>query len=283
MRIAHASPEPALRAFVERYWWCEGEAGDLPLLLPGTGAELWIHYTGGVEPCPADGLPPRPLPAAHLVCLRQTRWSLTSRAAVGFVAVRFRAGALRHFLGPGVDDVADQVVSAADLWGPAGRRMTDEVRLAADPGARTDVLDRFLTGLLDGHHRADAWMDAAVRLVYRSPGDLRMDALAERLGVGARRLQRAFPPAVGAGPKGFQRLARFQKLTRALLLEDQRRYLPAALGAGFYDQNHFIREFRHFTDQRPTALLGRGLSHFYYQPLRDPGQAGHRLGEREVR
>ncbi|GHF37644.1 AraC family transcriptional regulator [Kitasatospora xanthocidica] len=275
MRIAHAPPTPALRAFVERYWWGEGEAGDLPLLLPGTGAELWIHWTGGVELCGANGLPPQPLPAAHLLCLRQERWSLTSRAAVGFVAVRFRAGALRHFLGTGIDDVADRVVSATDLWGPEGRRMTDEVRLATDPGARTDALDRFLTGLLAVHHRADPWMDAAVDLVYRSPGGMRVDALAERLGVGSRRLQRAFPPAVGVGPKGFQRLARFQRLTRALLLSDQRRYLPEALGAGFYDQNHFIREFRHFTGRRPTALLGQGLSHFYYEPLRGPGQAGH--------
>ncbi|MGW2253655.1 helix-turn-helix domain-containing protein [Kitasatospora sp. NPDC001660] len=275
MRIEYASPEPALRAFVERCWWCEGDAGDLPQLLPGTGAELWIHWTGGVDLCGANGLPSKPLPAAHLVCLRQTRWSLTSRAPVGFVAVRFRAGALRHFLTRGVDDVADQVVSATDLWGPDGRRMTEEVRLATDPGARTDVLNRFLTGLLAGHHRADPWMDAAVRLVYRRPGGIRVDSLAEQFGVGPRRLQRAFPSAVGVGPKGFQRLARFQKLTRTLLLSDQRRYLPSALEAGYYDQNHFIREFRHFTGQRPTALLGQGLSRFYYERLRGPGQAGH--------
>ncbi|AUG80966.1 AraC-type DNA-binding protein [Kitasatospora sp. MMS16-BH015] len=267
MRIEHASPAPALRAFVERYWWAEGEGGGLPAVLPGTGAELWVHWGGGVELAEA-------LPAAHLVCLRRARWELSAPGAVGLVAVRFRAGALRHFLPVGVVEVTDRVVSAAELWGPDGRRLVEEVGLAGGAGARVAVLDRFLTGLLARRPPVDPWVDAAVQLVYRRPGGLRVDRLAERLGVGPRRLQRAFPAAVGVGPKEFQRLARFQRLTRALLLADQRTYLPEALAAGYYDQNHFIREFRSFTGRRPTAVLGQGLSHFYYPQLPAPGQAG---------
>ncbi|MFJ9445725.1 helix-turn-helix domain-containing protein [Kitasatospora sp. NPDC101235] len=272
MRVEHALPQPALRPWIDRYWWYRAGPGELPRLLPGTGAELWIHWAGEVHLHGEAG--PTPLPAAHLVCLREARWSPVAREAAGFVAVRFRAGALRHFLAAGVDEVADRVVGATDVWGPVARRMAEEVRLAPGPAEQAAVLDRVLAELLAGHHRPDPWLDAAVRLVYRRPGDVRVDTLAERLGVSSRRLQRAFPAAVGTGPKAFQRVARFQKLTRALLLSDERRYLPGAMEAGYYDQAHFVREFRRFTGRPPTALLGQGLSHFYYERLLAPRQAG---------
>ncbi|MFD0408103.1 helix-turn-helix domain-containing protein [Kitasatospora sp. NPDC127116] len=272
MRVEHAVPGPALRPWIDRYWWYRAGPGDLPRLLPGTGAELWIHWAGGVHL--DDGAGPVPLPAAHLVCLRGARWEPVSREAGGFVAVRFRAGALRHFLAPGVDEVADRVVSAAEVWGPPARRMAEQVCLASGPAEQAAVLDRALAELLAAHDRADPWLDAAVRLVHRRPGEVRVDALAEHLGVTVRRLQRAFPAAVGAGPKAFQRVARFQRLTRTLLLSGERRYLPGALAAGYYDQAHFVREFRHFTGRPPTALLGQGLSHFYYERLPAPRQAG---------
>ncbi|WP_344325899.1 helix-turn-helix domain-containing protein [Kitasatospora putterlickiae] len=288
-RIGHAPPAPALRAFVERYWWCEGGAGALPRLLPGTGAELWTHWAGGVVPRAADTAAdtaggtgaPTPLPAAHLVCLRRAAWRLERRAgASGFLAVRFRAGALRHLVPFGLDELADRVVAAEDLWGASGRRLVEQVRAAGGPAQRLALMDSFLTGRLAEHHRPEPWLEAAVGRVYRRPNGLRIDRLAASTGVGTRRLQRAFPAAVGARPKEFQRLARFQRLTRRLLLEDQRDYLPAALAAGYYDQAHFVHEFRRLTGERPTALLGRGLSHFSYPPLTLGGDAARELPRR---
>lgn len=94
---------------------------------------------------------------------------------------------------------------------------------------------------------------------------MRIDGLAAETGLSARLLQRRFPAAVGVGPKEFQRLTRIQHATRTLLLGNESRYLATALDAGFYDQNHFIREFRRFTARNPAATLGVGLSHFYYE------------------
>ncbi|MFJ9461330.1 helix-turn-helix domain-containing protein [Kitasatospora sp. NPDC101447] len=282
MQIEHAMPSQPLRPFVERYWWCTAEVGRLPRLLPGTGAELWIRRAAGGELQRLDGSLSLPLPSAHLVCLRRSSWNLVAREPVGLVAVRFRAGALRHFMAPGVGEIVDSVLSTEDLWGAAGRRLVERVSVSSDASNLAGLLDRFLLARLAAHHRAATAVDAAVAMVYRSPAQLRMASLAQRLSVSPRWLQRAFPAAVGAGPKEFQRLARFQQVTKALMRSDQQRYLPAALAAGYYDQNHFIREFRQFTAARPSELLGRGLTHFYYDSLLALGQAGVSNAEREV-
>ncbi|MFJ8436655.1 helix-turn-helix domain-containing protein [Kitasatospora sp. NPDC094019] len=289
--VAFARPAAGLAALVERYWWSEGGAGALPRLLPGTGAELWVHWSGGVDLRPVGGGPPErrspaALPAAHLVCLRRTPWSVEHRAGAGrpgFVAVRFRAGALRHLVPVGLDELADRTVGAEELWGAPGRRLVERVRSARGPAERVAVLDRFLTGRLEAHHRPDPWLDAAVGRIYRRPAGLRMDRLAETIGVGPRQLQRMFPAAVGAGPKEFQRLARFQRVARLLLRSERPHRLAAALDAGYYDQSHFTRESRRLTGERPAELLAPGRSHFYYPSLTADGQAGLRPTQEETR
>ncbi|MFD0345384.1 helix-turn-helix domain-containing protein [Kitasatospora aburaviensis] len=168
--------------------------------------------------------------------------------------------------------MADRVVDAEELWGAAGRRLAEEVRCAAGTAAQRAVLESHLTGLLAAGRAPAPAVDAAVRLLYHRPAELPTGRLAAHLDVSPRLLQRHFPAVVGAGPKEFQRIARFQRLTRSLLLAGRTDYLPAALDAGYFDQSHVIREYRRIGGDRPSVLLGGGLSHFYYEPLDGPGQ-----------
>ncbi|WP_027501325.1 helix-turn-helix domain-containing protein [Rhodococcus sp. UNC363MFTsu5.1] len=276
-RIGHAPPSGALAEYVERYWWCTTTGGgSLPDVWPGTGAELWIHLRGQVTARSSGPVTPIRLPAAHLVCLRRTHWSLTPPpGGAAILAVRFRAGSLRRLLPAGVEEVADAAVSAEDAWQNAGRRLADTVRSAPTGPMRIAAMDRALRALVANRPReraGEAGVIAAADLVYRRRGAVRIDHLAAETGMSARQLQRRFPPAVGVGPKEFQRLTRIQHAARTLLLQDEPRYLATALDGGFYDQNHFIREFRQFTGRTPAAVLGRGMSHFYYESAAIPSQ-----------
>ncbi|MDI2130757.1 helix-turn-helix transcriptional regulator [Yinghuangia seranimata] len=279
MLDGYAPPGPRLAGHVERYWWREFGPGRLPLLLPGTGAELWIHLGGAVRLVTPDGA--RDLPAAHLVCLRRTAWSLDAPDGCSVLAVRLRAGALAHLARVPVDELADAVVAADDLWGADTTRVIDDIRQESGPLPRIAALERVLGGLLDVDGTpgpVPPEVDAAVSLIYRRRGGVRIDDLAAELGVGVRWLQRAMPAATGVRPKEFQRLARFQHVVRVLLLSGETRYLEAALDAGFFDQNHFIREFRAFTGSTPGALLTARPSHFYYGPPSPDRQSDHASG-----
>src|SRR5665213_303471 len=70
-----------------------------------------------------------------------------------------------------------------------------------------------------------------------------------------RQLERRFLLRVGMMPKRFARLARFE---RAVSLMDSASALAAvAQLAGYYDQSHFVREFRAFAGTAPAAWRGR--------------------------
>lgn len=268
MQILERAAGPELSPLVDRFWAVRagpGEEVSFADPLPGTGAELLIHC--GAPLRLADGTA---LPAAHLLCLRQGPLQLAPAArGVELFAVRFRAGALRHFVEPEPAEVADVQVPFWELTGPLERSRCDQIATARGFEEQARSAEHSLVELLRRFRRPDRLVDRAVSQLYASGGSVRIEELAGALGLGRRQLARRLGQALGISPKRFARLVRFQKTVRRLLLDERRDALPVALEHGFYDQAHFAHEVRELTGRPPTALLRdmAGKSHFYKRSL----------------
>lgn len=96
MKMLDLKPNPYLQPYISRYWIWENER-DLPKLLPGTGTELIFHYNESLISTNCCGISSR-LPNCHIISPRHEFYSLKPIRRIGFIAVRFRAGAFRNFL-----------------------------------------------------------------------------------------------------------------------------------------------------------------------------------------
>lgn len=266
MRIFQFRPHPLLKPYVARIWGWEAEAGEqanLPVVLPGTGAEVFFHF-GTPFRRADDGTDSGP---AHLLCLRHRPQALAPQSGLGFIAVRFRAGRLWGLIDPPAAECLDQVLPVEALWGRRGRYLQEQIGSVADFPSRRRVLEHFLLGRLDGC-RTDPLVTAAVDRLYRHPQGTTIDALAQTLGLGRRQLERRFQAQEGLSPMEFRRRIRFQKTVRRLLLDPSLPLLAAALDQGYYDQSHFHRDFQDLTGQTPARHLAaaRQATHFYNTP-----------------
>jgi AraC-like DNA-binding protein len=106
----------------------------------------------------------------------------------------------------------------------------------------------------------------AVRLL--EGGEVRVERVADRLGVTARHLRRAFTESVGIGPKDFARTVRLRRAVgMAATSKDWGRI---AADAGYYDQAHLIADFRELVGLTPGAFVKRA------------GERGVRFGSGEA-
>ncbi|MGC4054112.1 MAG: helix-turn-helix domain-containing protein [Paludibaculum sp.] len=81
----------------------------------------------------------------------------------------------------------------------------------------------------------------------------RIGALAAQTGLSPKRFIERFKAAVGLSPKHYCRILRFQG---ALALAEQGRrveWTRIALDCGYFDQAHFIHDFRSFAGITPTG------------------------------
>ncbi|HLP00403.1 MAG TPA: helix-turn-helix domain-containing protein [Opitutaceae bacterium] len=265
IRREFALPPPELREFIERLWsWESDTAVPLPLLLPGTGAELVLHHRTPFVALGSDGSRHFPA-AAHLSGLRGFSCRLVAPGPVGFVAVRFRSGAVRHFGRLHAPELIDRFPAAAEHFGPVVDNLAAELRRLPDFAARAARIGGFLLERLRrsgaGPARADRVLEA---LYYREP-EASVGELAEDFGYSTRQLERLVAEAAGLSLKRFRRVARLHHTMRYLLLTGETDYLDAALARGFYDQAHFIHELGALTGRTPREVLTPEafVSHFY--------------------
>lgn len=90
--------------------------------------------------------------------------------------------------------------------------------------------------------------------IHRSQGDLRIHELEEKSGYSGRHLDNLFKRHVGIGPKFYSRVVRFQKTLRRLERGEGEDLSRIAEEAGYYDQAHFINEFRAFCTKTPRQF-----------------------------
>jgi AraC-like DNA-binding protein len=265
-----ATVSARFRPYVDRIWgWESHLAVPLPLILPGTGAELVFHY--GAPFAIREGSGERLVPGRALVfCLRSHACQLIATGPVGFMAVRVRSEALRHFaeapLAGWIDGFVPIEVGVSAAW----TDVPELLAAASGFAARVAILEARLDRHLSRRDGRPLLVDRAVKSLYCNVDSAHVTDIAGELNVSARHFERLFRDATGLTPKRFQRVARFHHAMRQLLLEKRTNYLGTALACGFYDQAHFIHECRDFTGRPPGELLTRErfLSHFYNPSLR---------------
>lgn len=120
---------------------------------------------------------------------------------------------------------------------------------------RIAVFERsFLAFLLSPERsQSSKLVDYSLERIYLSGGTLATEQLAAECGYSPRYLRRCFDETLGISPKLFSRIIRFQNSLSMLLHSD-------AADAGetydqhFYDQSHFLKEFKHFSLFSPSQI-----------------------------
>ncbi len=151
-------------------------------------------------------------------------------------------------LGVPASELTGRSVALDDLLPAAQVREAHERLLAARLDAdRVAVVESLLIALPYEH---DALVERAVELLSSSAD---VASVARALSIGERQLERRFLHRVGVSPKRFASLRRFE---RAVAIARRSGSLTrAALDAGYYDQSHFIRDFRRYAGTTPSELL----------------------------
>jgi AraC-like DNA-binding protein len=156
-------------------------------------------------------------------------------------------------LGVAASELTDRIVPLEDVWGRSARELCDQL-LAATSGP--EVMDRIARALAV---RADQGFDTASGQLARRAvrllegGEVRVERVADRLGVTSRHLRRTFTESVGIGPKEFTRTVRLRRAVRMAATSCD--WARIAAEAGYYDQAHLIADFRDLIGLTPGAFM----------------------------
>lgn len=254
-----AFPAPALAPFIESYWFVF-KTDDAPVELSvdvfvDLRADLVFNF-GAPYTRAVHGEPPTVIRASNLDAQRIRPLRIEQRGDVLISGVRFRSAGLSPFVQRSVDAWSDEVVPLPAVFGKPGIALESALRRAgADREAQGRLLDAFFLERLALTPSKETLH--ALKTAIEAEGGLeRMDELCDRTGVPARQLDRLFRAHLGFPPKTFARVVRFQRALTRLKRDPGCTLAQVAAECGYYDQPHFVREFRAFSGTAPSARVG---------------------------
>jgi AraC-like DNA-binding protein len=245
-------PPPALADLVRCVWTLEGVPAPVPQrVLPDGCVEIVYNLGSPLRRLGEDGGLQAIQPRAQVIGPTTRHVRLLGGGPVSVVGARLRPGAAPAFVASGLGELRDgyaELVSAAPAL---DRALLDQLAVAGDGATRAALLFAALASSAR-RERLDPAALAAADEVERRGGLLAVGGAARRLGLSARTLERRFLRAVGVGVKRLSRLVRLQSVLAA---SAGRPRLATMLAAGYFDQSHFLRDFRELAGTSPSRFF----------------------------
>lgn len=236
-------PGEPLAAFVKFFYYFHGAGDQSERILPQSLAEITFNLgAGGVK---SFIIPPGHQP--YFVVPGQLHRVL---------GICFHPWGLHTLFKLPPGQLAQTKIPLTDALPVAGREMTGRMLDKNSPGEMITSLGDYLTGRIgnipNGHSGGLLIRDAA-NFIDSRHGLIDLPEFYNRYSQSTRRLQMIFDQSIGMSPKKYSRLKRFHHTVTQLTSTTGLTSL--ALDTGYYDQPHFIHEFKAFAGTHPGGFL----------------------------
>lgn len=170
--------------------------------------------------------------------------------------IRFHPAAAAFLLREEIHRLNDGVFDLVAILGKSVEELHARLQEACSIRERIDITDTYLQKRLIFDSKSLRRID----LIRQVMNDLTRKDLSEnitdtarRYGISSRYLQEIFLSCTGLTPKLYSQINRFQN-SLVLLGKGNKSLTAIAYDCGYFDQSHFIREFKSFTGYAPSGF-----------------------------
>lgn len=215
--------------------------------------EMVFHYKGRFDEIFEDGKTDASfISGIHGQSQKFTRFRI--KEAFGIFGVYLLPFALPQLFKLPASTLSNQMTDIQTLFGQEGTDLEEQVMLAADNAQRVNILSRYLQNKLVKNNISQPGVFSAVSEIIQTKGTTSIKQLASQYFLSTRQFERSFKHFAGFNPKLFSRIIRFQAALNAYGGKNIT-LTQIAYDCGYYDQSHFIHEFKEFSGYHPKQYF----------------------------
>lgn len=152
-------------------------------------------------------------------------------------------------------EIANGIVDLKLVWNNLAKEIEERIVESLTSDQRVNRLQQYLLMQLSKNGKADITVDHCLNLIYSTKGQIRVEDLATNTGMSNRQLVRKFNDTIGLSPKEFARIIKFISSLHYLKQNSETNLSAVAHNLGYYDQAHFIHDFKEYSGLTPGQFL----------------------------
>jgi AraC-like DNA-binding protein len=183
------------------------------------------------------------------------------------MTVHFKPGGAFPFFGVPADQLCNSQIPLDVLWGAGAVSLRERLMHTESVAQKFTAMEAALLRRLKQAEAPSPVVQFALHRFQNVPVHASVGQVAHESGLSERHLVRLFRKEVGLTPKTFSRIRRFRDVLKRLDGRQEIDWADVAFDCGFYDQAHFIHEFRAFCGLSPATYLRKRGEHLLHLPL----------------
>ena len=188
--------------------------------------------------------------------------SLKLNGRVDMLGVCFLPDGFFPFLKIPVSEFRNQLLGAREVGFKLASTISERLKEAPDVGSRLDILENELVLLfIHGNHIPENFRQI-FKSLNQSENPFQISEFCQRNSIGMRKLERMYNKYVGVPANTFSTITRFQNSLNQLLYSDYSKLSNLAYDNGYFDQMHFIKDFKRFAGNTPKSFVHQNNSIF---------------------
>lgn len=190
-----------------------------------------------------------------VICGQQTNYyDLSFSGKTGMILIVFRPHGLKSFFSFPITELLNENLSLQDLINNEAIELEDKLFHASSNKQRIAHLESFLIKRLIQNNEFER-VERAIKMIENSKGQIKTKDVAYEVCLGIKQFERTFSKYVGINPKKFAGIIRFQNVIQMKRKLKNSSMSQLAFDNGYYDQSHFIHDFKSFTGLTPKAFF----------------------------
>lgn len=191
---------------------------------------------------------------------------------VGYVntfAVTFYPYGFANFINQPIKNLVNKETPLGELFGDVpAKELEQNIQQAENTDERIQYVEDFLFARLKDNMTIDIIVKTTIDVLLSTKGRTSINSIIKQDSSKRRQLERKFVKQIGISPKQLGKVIRLQSALKILLNEDEQNLTNIAYQSEYYDQAHFVKDFKEFTGVSPKEFLGSenmALSALFYK------------------
>jgi AraC-like DNA-binding protein len=247
MKFDRHLPTDILKPYIKYYVVSENDVESEYKVFPSSGLVIGFQYKGHLSVIKENS--ESKLNSAGITGISDSYKIFRSSADIGTILVYFTETGFRHFASHPANELFNLSLSLEDVFGKNSvTGIEEKLSVAATDAQRIKIVEQFLLAQLKDI-QSDKLIVEAVKLIYKSNGTIRIKELNAKLFISQSPFEKRFRKVVGTTPKKFATIVRFNAVLKNL--NEIKSLTEICFENNFFDQAHFIKDFRQFTGDTP--------------------------------
>ena len=254
-------PSQELNTLVKCYWTLESpknENQQRQTIVPDGCMEMIFHY-GDLYKQYIENGKSIIQPKCFVIGQLTRPLEIEPTGKTGIFSVRFHPEGFLPFATIPIKEMENTAASLEKLFGKDGLEVEQNILNADSTSERINHIETFLLNRLAGTKIIDCIIKSTIETILTANGQLPIDELSKQTNINRRQLQRKFSSTIGLSPKQLSKTIRLQATLKMLLNKKFTSLTALAYEGEYYDQAHFIKDFKEFTGLTPKEFYGNNL------------------------